>query len=126
MAKLKKYMDQINITTIRFKLWWVLYYKIKKLIKKLIRILFIWDWLDFGIMLRIYKTSELSDYILCIDIQILWLNIWMQCFKRKEKNITQKLKKMFNKLVRDVLIIVIIVIIIVMIAGFLSGRYYNS
>ena len=124
MAKLKKYMDQINITTIRFKLWWVLYYKIKKLIKKLIRILFIWDWLDFGIMLRIYKTSELSDYILCIDIQILWLNIWMQCFKRKEYN--PKTRKMFNKLVRDVLIIVIIVVIIVIIASFIFGKYYYS
>ena len=52
--------------------------------EKLGKIILIWDWLDFGIMLRIYKTSELSDYKLCLDIQILWINIWMQFFKKKE------------------------------------------
>lgn len=41
-----------------------------------------WDWSDFGFMFRIYKTNKISDYHLVIDIQILWLNIWISTFKK--------------------------------------------
>lgn len=41
-----------------------------------------WDWFDFGIMLRVYKLIEHSDYSFAIDIQILWLNLWLQIYKK--------------------------------------------
>jgi hypothetical protein len=44
---------------------------------------FLWDWYDFGIMLRIFKNSNVADYYVSIDMQLLWLNIWITIFKKK-------------------------------------------
>lgn len=35
-----------------------------------------WDWLDFGFAFKIYKTY-LSKVSFGIDIQILWLSLWI-------------------------------------------------
>lgn len=43
----------------------------------------LWSWTDVAVCLRIYKQSEFTDYYVGIDIQLLWLNIWIQCFKKK-------------------------------------------
>ena len=37
-----------------------------------------WDWFDFGLMLRIYKNMKHVNYYMSIDIQIAWLNLWIQ------------------------------------------------
>ena len=42
-----------------------------------------WDWADFGIMLRVFKNSKHGNYHMSIDIQIAWLNIWIGTFKKK-------------------------------------------
>lgn len=44
------------------------------------------DWFDFGLMLKIYKTTKNSDYYFAIDIQIAWFNLFLQCWKKKIKN----------------------------------------
>ena len=41
-----------------------------------------WDWNDFGVMFRVYRNSEYSDYYISIDIQIAWCNLWVKCFKK--------------------------------------------
>jgi hypothetical protein len=43
----------------------------------------LWDWTDFGIMFRIVKGMGYSNYYSFVDIQIGWLNIWIEVFKRK-------------------------------------------
>lgn len=42
----------------------------------------LWDWLDFGLMFRVYKQNETSRYQFAIDIQIAWFNLWLQCWKK--------------------------------------------
>lgn len=46
------------------------------------RILFLWDWLDFGLVLRIYKNTSFSDYRMSLDIQLGWLNIWITLLRK--------------------------------------------
>jgi len=46
------------------------------------KITFFWEWTDCGLCFRIYKQTEFSDYYLGIGIQILWLDIWIQLFKK--------------------------------------------
>jgi hypothetical protein len=46
------------------------------------RIDFNWDWQDFGIMFRIFKASNYCGYKIIIDIQIIWLNIWIKLYKK--------------------------------------------
>lgn len=41
-----------------------------------------WDWLDFGLVLKVYKQNNISRYHFAIDIQIAWLNLWLQCWKK--------------------------------------------
>jgi hypothetical protein len=53
--------------------------------KKIFSPVFIWEWDDFGIMFRIYKNTGMGHCFMSIDIQIAWLNIWIQCFKLKCK-----------------------------------------
>jgi hypothetical protein len=43
---------------------------------------FIWDWYDFGIMLKINKQNNTGNYHFAIDIQIGWLNLWVQCWQK--------------------------------------------
>lgn len=45
---------------------------------------FLWDWLDFGIMFRIFKNIKFGEYYMSIDIQIAWLNVWIRLIKKKE------------------------------------------
>jgi hypothetical protein len=45
--------------------------------------LVMWDWYDFGIVLKINKLTTPSEYHLALDIQILWLNIWVQFWTKK-------------------------------------------
>ena len=42
-----------------------------------------WDWFDFGFMLKINKQNTLSDYYFAIDIQVLWFNLWIQCWEKE-------------------------------------------
>lgn len=41
-----------------------------------------WDWLDFGLVLKVYKQNNIGRYHFAIDIQIAWLNLWLQCWKK--------------------------------------------
>jgi len=41
-----------------------------------------WDWLDFGLVLKVYKQNNIGRYHFVIDIQIAWLNLWLQCWKK--------------------------------------------
>lgn len=52
----------------------------------------IWDWFDFGLMLRITKNNRISEYYFAIDLQFLWFNLWIQCW-RKTKHKTNINKK---------------------------------
>lgn len=49
-----------------------------------------WDWLDFGLVLRIYKQNNIGRYHFAIDIQIAWFNLWIQCWKKKQ---TKRIRK---------------------------------
>ncbi len=42
----------------------------------------IWDWYDFGLMLKISKQNNIGSYHFAIDIQIAWLNLWIQCWQK--------------------------------------------
>ena len=42
----------------------------------------LWDWYDFGFMLKINKQNNIGKYHFAIDIQILWLNLWIQCWQK--------------------------------------------
>lgn len=44
----------------------------------------LWDWWHIGFMFLIYKFIKSADYYFCIDIQILWFNLWIQLWKRKK------------------------------------------
>lgn len=52
--------------------------------KKHVRFSWMWDWTDIGIMFRVYKTTKSANYHFCIDIQVLWPNLWIQLGKRKK------------------------------------------
>jgi hypothetical protein len=41
-----------------------------------------WDWLDFGLVLKISKQNNIGNYHFAIDIQIGWFNLWLQCWKK--------------------------------------------
>lgn len=41
-----------------------------------------WDWLDFGLVLKVYKQNNIGRYHFAIDIQIAWFNLWLQCWKK--------------------------------------------
>jgi hypothetical protein len=41
-----------------------------------------WEWTDIAICFRIYQQTDFADYHIGIDLQILWLNLWVQCFKK--------------------------------------------
>lgn len=47
------------------------------------KVTFLWDWLDFGAMFRVFKNNRIGDYYVSIDIQVAWLNIWIEIIKRK-------------------------------------------
>tara|TARA_B110000116_G_scaffold262546_1_gene267960 strand:- start:1218 stop:1370 length:153 start_codon:yes stop_codon:yes gene_type:complete len=42
----------------------------------------IWDWYDFGLMLKINKQNNIGKYHFAIDIQIGWLNLWVECWQK--------------------------------------------
>jgi hypothetical protein len=48
------------------------------------RIDFLWDWFDFGIMFRVFKNAKYGEHYISIDIQIAWLNLWIQIFKKEK------------------------------------------
>ena len=58
--------------------------KIKHRVKK-IKPAIIWQWTDIAICLRVYKQSDFANYHIGVDIQILWLNLWIQCFRKNTK-----------------------------------------
>jgi hypothetical protein len=45
--------------------------------------LLLWDWLDFGIVFKINTLMHHSNYYFAIDIQIGWLNLWVQFWRKK-------------------------------------------
>jgi len=49
---------------------------------KLFKPILIWDWYDFGLMLKINKQNNIGKYHFAIDIQIAWLNLWVQCWRK--------------------------------------------
>ena len=49
---------------------------------KICKLHLMWHWLDFGIMLRVYSQNNISNYRFAVDIQVAWLNIWLQCWKK--------------------------------------------
>jgi len=55
------------------------------MIKKIVNICVFWEWLDIGLCLRLYKQTEYSEYYIALDIQLLWLNLWFQFFKKSKK-----------------------------------------
>ena len=40
----------------------------------------LWDWFDFGFMLKVNKQNNIGKYHFAIDIQLLWLNLWIECW----------------------------------------------
>ena len=42
----------------------------------------IWDWYDFGLVLKISKQNNIGNYHFAIDVQIAWLNLWVQCWQK--------------------------------------------
>ena len=46
----------------------------------------IWDLYEFGLMLKINKQDNIGKYHFSIDMQILWLNIWTQCWRKNKFN----------------------------------------
>jgi len=45
----------------------------------------IWQWTDIAICLRVYKQSDFANYHIGVDIQILFFNLWIQCFRKKNR-----------------------------------------
>jgi len=45
-----------------------------------------WDWLDFGLVLKVYKQNNIGRYHFAIDVQIAWFNLWLQCWKKNMHN----------------------------------------
>jgi hypothetical protein len=43
--------------------------------------LVLWDWFDFGIVLKFNKLNRLGDYKFAVDIQIAWFNLWVQFWR---------------------------------------------
>ena len=43
-----------------------------------------WDWLDFGLVLKVYKQNNIGSYHFAIDIQIAWFNLWLQCWRKNK------------------------------------------
>lgn len=52
--------------------------------QKLFKPAILWDWTDIALCFRVYKQTDIADYHIAIDIQILWLNIWTQCFRKNK------------------------------------------
>jgi hypothetical protein len=42
----------------------------------------LWDWYDFGLVLKISKNIGYSEYYFSVDIQIGWFNLWTQFVKK--------------------------------------------
>ena len=45
----------------------------------------LWQWTDIAICLRVYKQSDFANYHIGVDIQILFFNLWIQCFRKSTK-----------------------------------------
>lgn len=43
------------------------------------------DWTDFGIMIRVYKTTKICEYKYNLDLQVMWFALWIRFGKRKLK-----------------------------------------
>lgn len=56
-------------------------HRIRKAILKIVKPHILWEWTDFGFVLRIYQM-EVSQYHFAIDIQVGWLNLWIQCWRK--------------------------------------------
>ena len=55
------------------------------LIHKIFKINIFWDWWDFGLVLKFNKQNNIGSYYFSLDIQILWLNFWIQCWGKPNK-----------------------------------------
>ena len=44
-----------------------------------------WDWEQFGIGIAIWKNAEINTHKIGIDIQILFLDIWMVLIKKNNE-----------------------------------------
>lgn len=42
----------------------------------------LFSWTDFALCFRVYKQSQFADYHIGIDVQIAWVNIWLQFVKK--------------------------------------------
>lgn len=55
-----------------------------------------WEWDDFGIMLRVFKNTKSSKYLLSLDIQVAWLNVWIQVIKKERIKKMETISKQFS------------------------------
>ena len=58
------------------------YMKIINILRNYVNPCIFWEWTDMAFCFRIYKLTNLSEYHVGVDIQIIWLNIWIQCLKK--------------------------------------------
>jgi hypothetical protein len=60
-------------------------FKDSKLFKKTERFCQIdvfWHWTDIGLCLRFYTPTPYGSYRMAIEIQVLWLDIWIRLIKK--------------------------------------------
>jgi hypothetical protein len=80
--------------------------------KKFIKFHILWDWYDFGIVFKVYKNIVSADYWVSIDIQVMWFNLWIQCFRRKtpphyrglDPDFTEALDELFEEAPKEPLV----------------------
>ena len=52
------------------------------IIKRFCSVTVLWDWYDFGIVFKVYRNSKHANYYISIDIQIAWLDLWLQFIRK--------------------------------------------
>ena len=57
-------------------------FNLGKAMQKSTKILIQWDWLDFGLCFRAYKQINTARYYIGIDVQLLWLDLYIQLFRK--------------------------------------------
>lgn len=49
---------------------------------RFLKMTILWEWTDIALCFRIYQQAKFSDYLIGVEMQILWLNIYLQCFQK--------------------------------------------
>ena len=61
----------------------------KNIIYKIMKPAILWDWYDFGLVLKISKNIGYSNYYFSVDIQIGWFNLWTEFIKKCDNGTTK-------------------------------------